>query len=213
VLDLGDDEEPGPGAPGVPPAPSVTPGSAPPPPAGTEPAASRRGCALLGLVLGVVGLVVVGALVVVLAVAEGWIGDKAEDLAQKRQDVVDETGIATGSTDTAHPPQRDVSIGACEFDGAGGVKASGTLTNWTEDPADYRISLSFRDGGGGSTGATGATGAEFGATTVTVEGVEEHTTTNWSASVPVRPEGTYTCRIVRIDRWVTGEEPPPDGGS
>ena len=101
----------------------------------------------------------------------------------------------------------DVSIGACEFDPNGGVRASGTLTNWTSDPADYRISLSFRDGNGG------AGGSEFGATSITVDGVEEHATTNWSASVPVRPEGTYTCRIVRIDRWVPGEDPPPDGAS
>lgn len=207
MLDLGDDEDPGTIAPGVPPAPSVTPGSAPPPPAGTEPVASRRGCLLLGLVLGVVGIVVVGALVVALALAKGWIGDKAEDLAQQRQEIVDETGIATGSTDIAHPPQRDVRLGACEFDADGGVRASGTLTNWTDDPADYRISLSFRDGSGG------AGGAEFGATTVTVDSVEALATTNWSASVPVRPEGTYTCRIVRIDRWVPGEEPPPEGTS
>lgn len=106
-----------------------------------------------------------------------------------------------------HPPQRDVRLGACEFDAEGGVRASGTLTNWTDEPADYRLSLSFRDGNGG------ATGNEFGATTVTIDGVEPLATTNWSASVPVRPEGTYTCRIVRIDRWVPGEEPPPEGAS
>jgi hypothetical protein len=204
---LGDDDDHGATAPGVPPAPSVTPGSAPPPPAGTEPVASRRGCLLLGVVLAVVGLVVIAALVAVFVVVRGWGDDDVEAEAKARQDIVEETGIATGSTDTVHPPQRDVRLGACEFDAEGGVRASGTLTNWTDEPADYRLSLSFRDGSGGTTGN------EFGATTVTIDGVEPLATTNWSASVPVRPEGTYTCRIVRIDRWVPGEEPPPEGAS
>ena len=34
----------------------------------------------------------------------------------------------------------------------------------------------------------GGQGTEFGSTVVTVEGVDAHATTNWSASVPVRPE-------------------------
>ena len=65
----------------------------------------------------------------------------------------------------------------------------------------------------GFAGGAGSAGAEFGATSITVEGVDVHATTSWSASVPVRPEGTYTCRIVRIDRWQPGDQPPPDGGS
>jgi len=154
-------------------------------------------------VLVALGLIVVVGFVAV-AVAAGWFGDDAEEQERERQQVVEETGIETGSTDVVHPPQRDVRLGACEFDDVGGVRASGTLTNWTDDTVDYRISLSFRDGGGG------AGGAEFGATAVTVEGVEAHATTNWSASVPVRPEGTYTCRIVRIDRWGIDEATPAD---
>src|SRR5690606_15402890 len=86
VLDLGDDEESGTAAPGVPPAPSVTPGSAPPPPAGATPPASRRGCLLLGVILGVVGLVVIGGLVAVLVVARDRLGDDPDELARERQE-------------------------------------------------------------------------------------------------------------------------------
>jgi hypothetical protein len=158
-------------------------------------------------VVGVLALVGVAVLVVVLVMAKGWVGNKVDDLAKARQDVVDETGIETGSTDVDHPPQRDIRLGACEFGTESGVQASGTLTNWTESTSDYRISLSFRDGGGG------ATGSEFGSTVVTVEGVGPHATTNWAASVPVRPEGSYTCRVVRIDRWDSGQAPPSEAGS
>ena len=142
---------------------------------------------------------------VVLVLAKGWLGNKVDDLAKERQEIVDETGIETGSTDIVHPPQRDIRLGACDSDAEGGVKASGTLTNWTSTTSDYRISLSFREGGGGDDGP------EFGSTVVTVEGVESDTTTNWSASVPSRPDGPFTCRVVRIDRWNSGDEPP--GGS
>ncbi len=195
-------------APGVPPAPSVTPGSAPPPPAGREgPTWSRKGCLVaagVGAALVLLGLV---AVVAVLVVAKGWLGDKVEDLAKERQDIVTETGIETGSTDVVHPPQRDIRLGACEYDGNGGVRASGTITNWTGDTSDYRVALSFRSGNGGDQGT------EFGSTIVTVEAVEPHVTTNWGASVPVGPDGPFTCRIMRIDRWVSGEAPPSDDGS
>ena len=208
IDDVADDPVGSSDAPRVPPAPSVTPGSAPPPPSGADGHTwSRRGCLMAAGVVGVLALVAVAALVVVLVVAKGWLGNKVDDLAKERQEIVDETGIETGSTDIDHPPQRDIRLGACEFDIEGGVQASGTLTNWTESTSDYRISLSFRDGGGG------AQGTEFGSTVVTVEGVEAHATTNWAASVPVRPEGSYTCRVVRIDRWDSGEAPPSGAGS
>lgn len=198
------------GAPRVPPAPSVTPGSAPPPPPGApHPTWSRRGCLTAGVVTGVLGLVALAVLVVVLVAAKGWFGDKVDDLAEKRQEIVTETGIETGSTDIDHPPQRDIRLGTCEFGAEDGVQATGTLTNWTGATSDYRIALSFR----APSGADGTQGAEFGATVITVEGIEPHATTNWSASVPVRPEGSYTCRVVRIDRWGSDQEPPSDTGS
>jgi hypothetical protein len=210
TVDEADDWPDDTGAPRVPPAPSVTPGSAPaPPPGAPHPTWSRRGCLVAGAVTGVLALVALAVVVVVLVAARGWFGDKVDDLARKRQEVVTETGIETGSTDLTHPPQRDIRLGTCEFDAEDGVQASGTLTNWTDATSDYRISLSFR----APSGADGTQGAEFGATVVTVEGVDAHATTNWSASVPVRPDGSYTCRIVRIDRWSSGQAPPSDTGS
>lgn len=160
---------------------------------------------MAGAVVGGLLFVVFVGLVVALLFAKGWLGDKVDDLAKERQEIVDKTGIETGNTDLVHPPQRDIKIGACDSDGGAGVTASGTLTNWSGTDSDYRIALSFRQGGSGDEGA------EFGSTVVTVEGVEGESTTSWSASVPTRPEGLFTCRIVRIDRWNAGD--PPPGGS
>jgi hypothetical protein len=204
VTDGGDEDEDWTAAGrGVPPAPSVTPGSAPPPPDDADhPRWTRRGCLVVGGVAGALLVAVLVGLVVVLLVAKDWFGD--DDLAKERQEIVDTTGIESDSTDVVHPPQRDIKIGACDTEGEG-VLASGTLTNWSGDDSDYRITLSFRAGGSGDEGA------EFGSTVVTVEGVESEETTNWSASVPTRPEGLFTCRIVRIDRWTAGELAP--GGS
>jgi len=185
---------------GVPPAPSVTPGSAPPPPDhADQPRWTRRGCLVVGGVAGALLVVLLVGSAVLLVLAKGWFGD--DDLAKERQEIVETTGIESDSTDLVHPPQRDIKIGACDTDGEG-VLASGTLTNWSSDESDYQITLSFRAGG------SGEDGAEFGATVVTVEGVESDATTNWSASVPTRPDGLFTCRIVRIDRWSSGEPHP-----
>lgn len=190
-------------APGVPPAPSVTPGSAPPPPSAiTEEQSDAGGCLLL------VGLAAAAAFVLLLVtVALVIVGVKffgsdgsAED-AKVLQDVFIETGIASASTDAAHPPQNDIKLGACEGDGNGGIRAAGTVTNWTNAPADYRIDVSFRTLGGGSSGE------EFAARIVDLTGVAEHSTTEWSAVVEDPPTGGFACRIVAVNRWRAGTGP------
>ncbi len=208
TIDEADDKTPEDEAPGGPPPPSVTPGSAPPPPPGTaRPTWSRRGCLLAATSAAALAVVALVVVVVVLVLGGTWLGSKVDDLARERQQIVDETGIRTSSTDVDHPPQRDIRLGACEADGNGGIRASGTITNWTDNPGDYRVALRFRDGGAGTQGA------ELGSTVITVDAVESHLTTNWAASIPVPPSGDFTCRIVTIDRWVTGTEAPGTGGS
>ncbi|CAB4990131.1 unannotated protein [freshwater metagenome] len=82
------------------------------------------------------------------------------------------------------------------------MKASGTLTNWTTQTADYEIDVSFRSSGSGSSGE------EFAATAVSVVAVPEHATTTWTAIVAERPGGAYACRVVAVNRWPTGTTPP-----
>lgn len=189
---------------GVPPAPSVTPGPNPPPPP-TVPAdsAESRGCLvvlMVGAALAVVALVLAIILVVIGLRVFGRSDDSANDRILK--EVFVETGIASASRDAVHPPQRDIHLGACESDGADGVRASGTLTNWTNASADYQIDISFRSSGPGSSGE------EFAASTVSLQAVPEHATTNWQAVVPRPREGAYACRVVAINRWATGTAPP-----
>lgn len=189
---------------GVPPAPSVTPGPNPPPPVSvTEEQTDQRGCLLIlfvGAVLAIVALVLAIVLVVIGLRVFGESDETAN--AKILQEVFIETGIASASQDAVHPPQRDIHLGACESDGNGGVKASGTLTNWTNKPADYEIDVSFRSSG------VGTSGQEFAASTVSLQAVPEHATTNWAAIVASPPEGAYACRIVAINRWPTGSPPP-----
>jgi hypothetical protein len=189
---------------GVPPAPSVTPGPNPPPPASaTDDTTDQRGCVavlIVGAVLAIIALV----LAIVLVVIGLRIFGKSDESANAKilQEVFVETGIATASRDAVHPPQRDIHLGACESDGGEGIKASGTLTNWTSQPADYAIDVSFRTTGPGSTGE------EFAASSITVKAVPEHATTNWAASVPGPDEGAYACRVITVNRWPAGTAPP-----
>jgi len=189
---------------GIPPAPSVTPGPHPPPPStAVDEDAEQRGCLtilVVGAALAIVALVLAIILVVIGLRVFGRSDEKANDKILK--DVFVETGIASASRDAVHPPQRDIHLGACEGDGGDGVRASGTLTNWTNTPADYQIDISFRSSGPGSSGE------EFAARTVTLEAVPEHATTNWQAVVPRPAEGAYACRVVAINRWATGTAPP-----
>ena len=189
---------------GIPPAPSVTPGPNPPPPASaTEEPTEQRGCVavlIVGAVLAIIALV----LAIVLVVIGLRIFGKSDDNANAKilSEVFVETGIASASRDAVHPPQRDIHLGACESDGGEGVKASGTLTNWTSESADYEIDVSFRTSGPGSSGE------EFAASAITVKAVPEHSTTNWAAIVPRPAQGAYACRVVAVNRWPTGTTPP-----
>lgn len=190
------------GFPRVPPPPSVTPGSAPSPPDSVvEDPVETRGCftiIAIAAVLAVLGLVAAVALVVI---GKGLFDGSTDD-ATKLQEVFIETGIASASTDAEHPPQRDVKLGTCEFDGADGIRAAGTLTNWTSSTADYVIDVSFRRSG------TNGSGEEFATDTVLVEAVPEHATTNWAATTSQPPDGAFACRIVAINRWPNGSRPP-----
>lgn len=191
-------------APGVPPSPSVTPGPNPPPPASLgEEATDQRGCIavlLVGAVLAIVALILAIVLVVIGLRVFGTSDESANE--QILRDVFVETGIASASQDAVHPPQRDIHLGACESDGNGGVRASGTLTNWTNKPADYEIDVSFRTSG------VGSSGQEFAASTVSLQAVPDHATTNWAVVVAPSPGGAFACRVVAINRWPTGTLPP-----
>lgn len=150
-------------------------------------------------VVGVVAGVLVLVLLVVAVAIKGAAKPDASATKKVEQEVVDETGIHSATVDADHPAQRDIRIGTCESDGQNGVRAAGTITNWTSVPSDYRVTVSFRDDENGS---------EFGSTVLTLESVEPHRTQSWSASVPSRPDLVFTCRVVSIDRWEHGSRPP-----
>ena len=189
---------------GVPPGPSVTPGPNPPPPlSAIDEARDQRGCVTILIVGALLAIIALVLAIVLVVIGIRVFGNSNEDAnAKVLQEVFVETGISTASRDALHPPQRDIHVGSCESDGSGGVKALGTLTNWTTQTADYEIDVSFRSSGSGSSGE------EFAATAVSVVAVPEHATTTWTAIVAERPGGAYACRVVAVNRWPTGTTPP-----
>ena len=148
---------------------------------------------------GVVLLIGALVLLVVLVIAKSALGGSGESAQTIDKEVVDQTGIRTGTPDVEHPPQRDIRIGTCESDSQSGARAAGTVTNWASQPSNYRVVVSFRNDEDGS---------EFGSTSLTIADVAPHRTSNWSTSVPSRPDVVFTCRIVSVDRWGVGEQPP-----
>lgn len=189
---------------GLPPSPSVTPGPNPPPPEEhSDGSSDQRGCLAILIVGAALAIIALVLAIVLVVIGLRVFGSSDEDATDKiLRDVFVETGIASASRDAVHPPQRDIRLGTCESDGNGGVKASGTLTNWTNRSADYAIDVSFRRSGPGSSGE------EFAARSITVTAVPEHATTNWEAAVGTSPEGAYACRVVSVNRWPTGTPGP-----
>jgi hypothetical protein len=149
-------------------------------------------------VAGLGALAAVLVLLVVLVIARSVFTDSSISAQKVEKEVVDQTGIATTTDDLNHPPQRDIRIGTCESDGQSGVRAAGTITNWTDSPSDYRVVVAFMNDDDDSV---------FGSTSLTIDDVMAHRTSNWSTSVPSRPDVVFTCRIVSIDRWVAGSRP------
>ena len=94
---------------GVPPAPSVTPGPNPPPPASAiDEAAEQRGCVavlIVGAVLAIIALVLAIVLVVIGLRIFGESDESAN--AKILQEVYSETGISSTTGDAVHPPQRE----------------------------------------------------------------------------------------------------------
>jgi hypothetical protein len=149
-------------------------------------------------VAGIGALAAALVLLVVLVIARSVFTDSTISAQKVEKEVVDQTGIATTTDNVDHPPQRDIRIGTCESDGQSGVRAAGTITNWTDSASDYRVVVAFINDDDDS---------EFGSTSLTIDDVTAHRTSNWSTSVPSRPDVVFTCRIVSIDRWAAGTRP------
>jgi hypothetical protein len=163
----------------------------------TEQQPARR---LIPLWVAGVGLfVVILIALVIIVIVRSALGSSGESAQKIDKEIVDQTGISTGTPDVEHPPQRDIRIGTCESDSQSGARAAGTVTNWTSEPSDYRVVVSFRND---------EDGTEFGSTSLTIADVAPHRTSNWSTSVPTRPDLVFTCRIMSVDRWGVGESPP-----
>jgi hypothetical protein len=167
-------------------------------PASPRPARRRPGgCLMMALVVG--GLMVFTVVVVVSLNVAGIIGGKGSRSEQDRllAEIREDYGIGTSSRDLEHPPQRDLQLGACDRSDDGTVHVNGSVTNFTDEPARYEITVVVREGSGDELGA------ELGSTVVTVEDVPPQRTVPWNASWEVRPRAAVTCTVP----WIERDEP------
>ena len=190
-------------------APPIAPPVGPPPPippvAGAAQAPAKKsgnGC-LKAFIIVAVLLVLLGAGTVAVF---AFFVDKAvntvnSDIAAQEK-VEKQTGIRSNPLgfNAEHPPQKDISADdmSCTTDSSGDMKASGTLTNHSSKTSLYSITISFRQNGNEI-----ATGADF------LPSVDAGETADWTALSSVEANGTFTCRIVEIDRLDVGTITPP----
>jgi hypothetical protein len=101
-------------------------------------------------------------------------------------------GVATGTPNPKHPPQKDVSLDDCRLD-ASGVAVAGDVRNPTDDAADYVIEVHLVD----PDGATITSGSP------TATSVPPGEKVRWGGQLPpVRSDApSGTCTLVRVDRY------------
>jgi hypothetical protein len=145
--------------------------------------AMRRGrerrLALAGTLLSVVGLAV-GLGVVAFLVA-------ADDDESGQTSVVD--GIESGTADDEHPPQLDVGrdVG-CRAE-MGALRAEGTVTNHTEEPASYQLVIVWE-----------REGRRLAESTAILDEIRAGGSQAWEVAAVAEGDAATSCRVLRIDR-------------
>lgn len=205
---------PGSPPPGAAPPPGPPPSSAtPPPPAyGAAPAApaaqSGGGGGCLKAFLIVLGILIVLAIVVVAVLffafrsawndLTGWVDDRAEV-----EEVIEETGIQTVSSNAEFPPQYDLDgVDECRIVDDGDqvrVESGGLVTNNSPETSNYFVRVDFEvdeNSRASSFDTLGNVGADE--------------TVTWSATSSALPDDDYSCRIVQVERWAAHLSPPID---
>ena len=143
-------------------------------------ARDNRRFAIAGLVIGVAAI----GLGAAFAIADGG-GNKTTQLSY-----VD--GIATGTPDSVHPPQKDIENPLpCRVE-IGALRAGGKITNNTTVPEDYAIIVVWEEDG-----------KQLGRNSALKTNVVPGLTTTFEVSAPGDGSLNTTCRVERVDRTPT----------
>jgi len=185
--------------------PLGAPPGIPPVPGPAMPAPAKKGgngCLKAFIIVAII-LVVLGAgTFAVFAVFVNKAVNTVTDSIDAQQKVENQTGIKSNPLgfNSKNPPQKDISAEnmTCTTDSSGSMKASGTVTNHSSKNSVYVITISFR-----------RNGTEVGAGSDFLPSVGAGETANWTANSAVEADGTFTCRIVEIDRLDVGSLTPP----
>ncbi|HEY5153231.1 MAG TPA: hypothetical protein VIJ47_00760, partial [Acidimicrobiales bacterium] len=186
--------------------PPVGPPPAIPPVAGAPaPAPAKKGgngCLKAFIIVAIVLVLLGGGTIAVFA----FFVDKAVNTVNADIDaqakVEKQTGIKSNPLgfNEKNPPQKDISADdmTCTTNSSGNMEASGTVTNHSSKTSLYSITISFR-----RNGTEVATGADF------LPSVNAGQTGKWVANSGVEANGSFSCKIVEIDRLDVGSITPP----
>ncbi len=144
--------------------------------------ADNRRLAIGGLVLGVAAI----ALGAVVAIT-----DDGSTSKQPQPSLV--AGIATGTPDAAHPPQKDIENPLpCRVE-IGALRAGGKITNSSGGPSDYTIIVVWEE-----------EGKQIGRNSSFIKNVVPGLTTSFEVSAAGDGSLRTTCRVERVDRTPSG---------
>jgi hypothetical protein len=102
-------------------------------------------------------------------------------------------GIATGTPDAAHPPQKDIENPLpCRVE-IDALRAGGKITNSSGVPADYKIIVVWEQDG-----------TQLATNTALINNVAPGLTSSFEVSAPGDGTLRTTCRVQRVDRTPSG---------
>jgi hypothetical protein len=141
--------------------------------------------ALGGLLLGLFAIVL-GA-----AVAATDDGSGSKGTSNEKLTFVD--GIATGTPDAAHPPQKDIENPLpCRVE-IGALRAGGKISNSSSSPANYVIIVVWEEDG-----------TRLASNTAVIDNVAPGLTSTFEVSAAGDGSLRTTCRVERVDRTPAG---------
>jgi len=133
---------------------------------------------------------VLGLFAIVLGAAVAVTDDGNDTKSNEKLTFVD--GIATGTPDAAHPPQKDVENPLpCRVE-IGALRAGGKITNSSGAPADYVIIVVWEEDG-----------TRLASNTAVIDNVAPGLTSTFEVSASGDGSLRTTCRVDRVDRTKT----------
>ena len=142
-------------------------------------------------IVGVILMALIAGCVVILGTAVHTAVDNTNQ--QRGRNLID--GIDSNSTNSEHPPQKDITQVTCDVDDSGDMRAVIHITNHSSERSNYSIDVVFESKDGTEQLDSSFAGVSH------LEAGQSATTQSVTFTAP--PSTGFSCRVTQIDRYAS----------